>query len=75
MGMINGMELAIYNDTEYPTRGQAVRAGRAAAWERYDEWQSKAPHKTMSEFLRDQALEDMARQDAAVHAPDDGRQP
>ena len=75
MGVYNGMELTIRDRTEYATSEEAIMAGRVAAWECYDEWQTKAPNKTLSRFICDQylaALADVAPDAATAHAPGDG---
>lgn len=75
VGIYNGMELTIRDRTEYATPEEAMMAGRVAAWERYDEWQAKAPEKTLSRFICDQrlaALADVAPDATTAHAPVDG---
>lgn len=68
MGMDRGMELTVRDNATYPSQKAAVAAGRAAAWERYDEWQREGPEKTMGEHLRDQALAEMERREAEEDA-------
>ena len=68
MGLINGMELHVDDDTLYPSHTEAMAAGRRAAWSRYDEWQAAAPEKTMNRWLADEALAEMNRQQAALDA-------
>ena len=70
MGLINGMELHVADDTLYPSHTDAMAAGRRAAWARYDEWQASAPEKTMNRWLCDEALAEMDRQEAALAAVD-----
>ena len=75
MGIYNGMELTIRSRVEYATSEEAIMAGRVAAWERYDEWQAKAPEKTLSRFICDQNLAlfaAVAPDAATAHAPGDG---
>lgn len=72
MGMVNGMELTVLDEREYASPEEARAAGKLAAWARYEEWQAKAPEKSMSRFICDEALAEMARQEAAAHAPVDG---